>query len=88
MVSRQSAAAQAAAEAAEAAHAERLALEVAKVSALEEAAWKHVEESSARLREVEEAVRASSRDELAAASHRHERLLKQSVTKLQQVRLT
>ena len=84
MVGRQSAEAARMAEAAEQAHSERLAVEVAKVAALEEAAMKQVEESSTKLREVEEALRKSASDELAAASHRHERLLKQSVAKLQQ----
>ena len=59
-------------------------VEVGKVASLEEAAVKQIEESSTKLREVEDAVRASSLDELNAASHRHERLLKQSVAKLQQ----
>ena len=84
MIGRQSTAAQQAAEAAEAAHAERVALEVGKVATLEEQAVKQVEESSTKLREVEEALRQSSLDELNAAAHRHERLLKQSIAKLQQ----
>ena len=83
MVGRQSAVAQTAAEAAMAAHAERLAVETGKVSALEEAALRQVEESSTRLREVEQATRASSLDELNAASHRHDRTLRQSVAKLE-----
>lgn len=84
MIGRQSAEAARTAEAAEAAHAERLAMEKAKVAGLEEALAKQVEESSTKLREVEEALRQSSNDELSAASHRHERLIKQSVAKLQQ----
>ena len=84
VLQRQSAAATAAAEAAEAAHADRLAAEVAKVTALEEASLKQVEETSLRLRELEEAVRNSSIEELNGASHRHERLLRQSIAKLTQ----
>ena len=44
-----------------AAHGERLAVEVAKVAALEETAMKQVEESSTKLREVEEALRAAGK---------------------------
>ena len=84
VLQRQSAAATAAAEAAEAAHADRLAAEVAKVTALEEASLKQVEETSLRLRDLEEAVRNSSIEELNGASHRHERLLRQSIAKLTQ----
>ena len=84
MMSRQSAANQQMMDAAEASHAERLAVEISKVTALEEASLKQVEESSTKLREVEEALRTSSLDEANAASHRHERILKQSVAKLQQ----
>ena len=55
MMSRQSAANQKLMDSAEASHAERLAVEVAKVTALEEASLKQVEEASTKLREVEEA---------------------------------
>ena len=55
-----------------------------QVTALEEASLKQVEETSLRLRELEEAVRNSSIEELNGASHRHERLLRQSIAKLTQ----
>jgi len=84
VLQRQSTAASAAAEAAEAAHVERLASEVAKVSVLEEGSLKHAEDTSTKLRELEEAVRTSTLDELNGASHRHERLLRQSIAKLTQ----
>ena len=84
VVSRQSSQAAEAQSAAEAAHAERLAAEVAKVSAMEESMGRQVEESSARLRELEETLRQGSLDEASAAQHRHERLLRQGVAKLQQ----
>ena len=64
MVGRQSTESKGAMEAAEAAHAERLAVEVGKVAALEEAGVRQVEEASTKLREVEEALRLSSLDEL------------------------